>query len=113
MNKKQCTIENCDIFDFMANHVGLTVIHPGGYNATRMLAESCQLDENKKVIDIACGKGTSAIFFAQNYGCEVIGIDISEDLIAQAKALVARKGLHDKVESRDGDALDLQLFKTM
>jgi ubiquinone/menaquinone biosynthesis C-methylase UbiE len=107
MEKQKCTIENCDIFDFMAKHVGLTVIHPGGFNATRMLAESCHLNENKKVIDIACGKGTSAIFFAQNYGCEVIGIDISQELIAQAKVFANRKGLQDKLEFRVGDALDL------
>ncbi len=81
--KQKCTIENCDIFDFMAKHVGLTVIHPGGFNATRMLAESCHLDETKKVIDIACGKGTSAIFFAQKCACKVIGIDISEELPRQ------------------------------
>lgn len=30
MEDKTCSIEQCDIFDFMANHVGLTVIHPGG-----------------------------------------------------------------------------------
>jgi len=28
----ECTIEACDIFDFMANHVGMTVIHPGGFD---------------------------------------------------------------------------------
>jgi hypothetical protein len=33
MNEKQyeCTIEARDIFNFIANNVGMTVIHPGGF----------------------------------------------------------------------------------
>ena len=28
----QCnSVAKCDIFDFMAKHVGMTVIHPGGF----------------------------------------------------------------------------------
>jgi len=109
MNEKECecTIEGCDIFDFMAIHVGLTVIHPGGFKATQKLAESCHLDEHMRVVDIACGKGTSAVYLAQRYGCEVVGIDISEDLVTQATALAKREGLGEKVGFRVGDALEL------
>lgn len=103
----ECTVESCDMFDFMANHVGLTVLHPGGLEATQKLAKSCRLDEHTRVIDIACGKGTGAIYLAQTYGCEVVGVDISADSIAQATALAKRKGLEDTVTFRVGDALDL------
>lgn len=44
MEDKTCSIEQCDIFDFMANHVGLTIIHPGGFDTTRKLLESCHID---------------------------------------------------------------------
>ena len=90
MNEKQCecTLEACDIFDFMANHVGMTVIHPGGFDATRKLAESCHLDNQTRVVDIACGKGTSAVYLAERYGFEVVGIDISvEGLINTGKVM--------------------------
>jgi ubiquinone/menaquinone biosynthesis C-methylase UbiE len=109
MNEKECgcTIEGCDIFDFMATHVGLTVIHPGGLEATQKLAKSCHLGEHTRVVDIACGKGTSAIYLAQRYGCEVTGIDISEDMVAQATALAKQKGVEEKVDLRVGDALEL------
>ncbi len=109
MSDKQCecTIEACDIFDFMANHVGMTVVHPGGFDATRRLAESCRLDNHKRVVDIACGKGTSAVYLAQRYGCEVVGIDISYDLVAQAIALAKKKALERKVTFHVGDALQL------
>lgn len=39
METDSCAIEKCDIFDFMAKFVGLTVLHPGGLNATRKLAD--------------------------------------------------------------------------
>jgi len=109
MNEKQCecTLETCDIFDFMANHVGMTVIHPGGFDATRKLAESCDVDSHTRMVDIACGKGTSAVYLAERYGCEVVGIDISNDLVAQATTLAEKKGLEGKVTFRAGDALEL------
>jgi ubiquinone/menaquinone biosynthesis C-methylase UbiE len=94
----------------MADHVGLTVLHPGGLKATRRLAESCHLSEHTRVIDIACGKGTGATYLAQTYGCEVVGVDISESLIAQATALAKQKGLEGKVSFRVGDAHDLSFL---
>ncbi len=107
MEDKECTIENCDIFDFMAHHVGMTVIHPGGFRATHRLAESCKIDKSKRVLDIACGKGTTAVYLTLKYGCPVVGIDISEDLISESIALSRRKGLEDLVSFQVADALDL------
>ncbi|GAI33601.1 unnamed protein product, partial [marine sediment metagenome] len=104
---ERCTIEKCDIFDFMAQYVGMSVLHPGGFRATRTLAEACHIDEQSKVIDIACGKGTTALYLAQNYSCQVLGIDISEDLIGEAKYLARTRRLHDRVTFCVSDALEL------
>jgi ubiquinone/menaquinone biosynthesis C-methylase UbiE len=91
----------------MFNHVGLTVIHPGGFDATHKLLGSCQIDMNSKVLDIGCGKGTTSILLAQDYGCSVVGLDLSEDLLSQATTLVRRRGLEHKVSFRVGDALNI------
>jgi SAM-dependent methyltransferase len=107
MEESGCTIEGCDIFDFMARYVGMAVIHPGGFEATRCLAGALKIDKDTSVIDIACGKGTTAIYLARRYGCRVTGIDISEDLISEARRLKKRKGVGDKVNFRVGDALDM------
>jgi len=104
---KTCSIEQCDIFDFMANFVGLTVIHPGGFEATRRLLEACHIDKHSKVLDIGCGKGTTSVLLAENYGCNVVGLDLSEDLVSQASALVKRKRLESNVSFRVGDALSM------
>lgn len=103
----ECTIEDCDIFDFMARYVGLSVLHPGGFNATMKLADECKIGGESRVLDIACGKGTSAIFLAQKYGCRVEGLDISGDLIKEAREFARQKGVDDAVSFRVGDALDL------
>jgi len=102
-----CSTEKCDIFDFMARHVGMTVIHPGGFRATRELMETLQLTPGSRVLDIACGKGTSAFLLAERYGCSVVGIDIAEDLIDEARDAARRRGLDDRVRFQVGDALDL------
>jgi cyclopropane fatty-acyl-phospholipid synthase-like methyltransferase len=46
----------------MADIVGMTVLHPGVWKVTERLAELCQIDKDSRVLDIACGKGTSAIY---------------------------------------------------
>lgn len=104
---EKCTIERCDIFDFMAQHVGLSILHPGGLQATSELAEKCSITEATKVIDNACGKGTTAIYLAKRYGCPVTGIDISENLIAEARHLAQRNKVTDKVNFQIADALNL------
>lgn len=106
-NDNCCSISTCDIFDFMAQHVGLTVIHPGGFKATKKLATYLRINEHSKVIDIACGKGTTAFLLAEMYKCQVIGIDISENLIEEARYLNKRKGLEKKVTFEIGDATKL------
>lgn len=106
-NEKACSIEKCDIFDFMANYAGLSVLHPGGFKATKTLAEACQINKDTHVLDVACGKGTSSIYLAQEYGCRVTGIDLSEDLIDYANRLARGKRLQDRVSFRTADALVL------
>jgi len=108
---EECTIEKCDIFDFMAQHVGLSVLHPGGFEATSELAKRWDFEEDKKIIDIACGKGTTAIYLARRFGCRVIGIDFSERLIEEAKYLAKRKKVENLVSFQVADALNLPFFE--
>jgi ubiquinone/menaquinone biosynthesis C-methylase UbiE len=102
-----CTIETCDLFEFMAKYVGLSVLHPGGLKATEKLAEKLKINKNTRVIDIACGKGTTAIHLAQKYGCKFVGVDISEELIVEAKKLAKKKNVEHLTTFQVGDALAL------
>jgi ubiquinone/menaquinone biosynthesis C-methylase UbiE len=106
-NNECNSVAKCDIFEFMAKHVGRTVLHPGGLKATSKLLETLDINSNSKVIDIACGKGTSAIYIAEKYGCNVVAIDIDKQLIEEARLLTKKKGLEKKITYYVGDALKL------
>lgn len=57
-----------------------------------------------KVLDIGCGSGFLSGILAK-LGYEVIGVDLSEAMVAQAKAFAASEGL--QVEFRQMNALEL------
>ena len=53
-----------------------------------------------KVLDIGCGWGGMAIYLAQNYDVEVVGVTLSDEQLALGKARVKELGLEDKVDLR-------------
>jgi SAM-dependent methyltransferase len=107
MNTSKCPVEECDLFDFMAHHVGMTILHPGGLWATERLAQMCHIGQDTRVLDIACGKGTSAVHVVRKYSCRVTGIDIEESFVVQANKLAMKNRLQGQMEFRTGDALHL------
>jgi len=104
---RKTAVDSCELFDFMANIVGISVLHPGGYEATDKLAGMCAVNSESHVLDLACGRGTTAIYLTKKYGCRVTGIDISDQLIQDGRQLVEKAGLTDRVELRAANALDL------
>ncbi len=107
MKSDNSSVKECSFFDFMSNVVGMTVLHPGGYEATKQLCQMCNINENSHILDVACGKGTSSCFFVEKFGCRVTGVDVSEKLVNMAKELVKKKGLEDKIEFKIADAAAL------
>ena len=83
--------------------------HPGGLKLTERLGTLLQLNAQSRVLDIASGKGTSAIYLAERFGCEVVGIDYSQLNVDQATAMAESKGLRARVSFRQGDAERLPL----
>ncbi len=78
--------------------------HPGGVKLTERLGTLLQLTPQSHVLDIASGKGTSALFLAERFGCEVLGIDYSRQNVEQANAAAAAKGAYPRVSFQAGDA---------
>ncbi|MFC2084266.1 methyltransferase domain-containing protein [Bacteroidota bacterium] len=106
-NDNLCSISKCDIFDFMAKYVGLTVIHPGGLNTTQRLLNLLNITENTKVIDIVCGKGSTAFYLGNKNNCNVLGNDISEESIEEAEYFNKKRGFEKKITFQLGNAMDL------
>ena len=78
--------------------------HPGGVKLTERLGVLLGLTEQSRLLDIASGKGTSALFLAEHFGCEVLGIDYSGQNVDQAAAAAAAKGMDQRARFRPGDA---------
>ena len=81
------------------------VLHPGGLEFTKRVAKIAQVDANSLVLDIACGKGKSLLLLAEEYGCNIVGIDISNINVAQAKARVKRLDNRAKLIVSDAESL--------
>ncbi len=102
-----CEPERCDTFQFMAKILKMKVLHPGGLQATRLLAERCKISSDMTLLDGGCGSGRSDIFLARRYGCRIVGVDIDPGTLLQAQAEAVSNGVSDRVEFRVADANDL------
>lgn len=83
--------------------------HPGGVALTERLGVLLDLAPDSRVVDAACGKGASAIFLAQRFGCRVSGFDLSQQNVDRATAEAARQGLSGRVRFERGDVERLPL----
>lgn len=81
--------------------------HIGGRQATMDLAAQLDLRPGMHLLDIGSGLGGASRYFAQDHGCRVTGIDLTEEFVRVAEALARRTGLADRVSYRCGSALAL------
>jgi ubiquinone/menaquinone biosynthesis C-methylase UbiE len=79
--------------------------HVRGILATAELADEVKLSPSMRVLDLGCGIGGPARYFAATFGCTVVGIDLSTTFVDAATYLTARCGLSDRVTFQVGDAL--------
>ena len=94
--------ESC-IFDQLLGET----LRPGGLKLTARLAEVAGISSNYSVLDIACGKGTTAFFLAREYGCHVIGIDLSHKMIASCRSKAKEEEVTGRVSFLLGDGENL------
>ncbi len=70
--------------------LGKTRLRPGKL-ATDWLIANRDFDKNKKVLKVACNMGTTAIQLAQQFECQIVGIDLDEDALEKARKNIQRK----------------------
>jgi len=80
------------------------IFHPGGLSLTRHLGEVIGLGPNDRVLDVACGRGASAVHLAQTFGCHITGLDYGAENVAAAEAHAAESGMDHLTAFRQGDA---------
>jgi SAM-dependent methyltransferase len=97
--------------DSFLNSILRNILHPGGLKLTEQLAVLADINEKSTVLDVASGKGISAIFLAKRFGCEVVGVDLSKDMIKKAADLAKTELISNRAVFEVGDAEKLP-FKT-
>ena len=97
----------CGLFDFMANTVGIKVLHPGGYKATDELCSTLKITKDSHVLDIACGTGTTSLYLSDKFGCQITGFDISDDLIKIANKSLEENDRGGKIKFEVANALEI------
>ena len=86
---------------------GIETLHPGGMALTRRTAEVTELTPKMEVLDVSSGRGTQAVFYASEFGVNVVGIDLSEQMLKTAGENVQKAGLADRVSFLKGDSQSL------
>ena len=81
--------------------------HIRGAEATHELITESGINKDSKILDVGCGIGGPARMIAFETGCQVTGIDLTEDFIRTAKLLSELVNLDDLTEFICADATKL------
>jgi SAM-dependent methyltransferase len=81
--------------------------HMGGRKATDELAALARIASGVRVLEIGCGTGVSTCYLAQRYGCRIVAVDISADMVRWASQRVAKASLQGQIVLKVADAHDL------
>lgn len=74
----------------------------------RKAISSMNVDADSEVIDIATGTADLAIAIEKKYGPKhIIGLDLSDQMLAYGRKKVAKRNLEDKIELVEGDSENL------
>jgi SAM-dependent methyltransferase len=85
----------------------LDQFHTRGIAATAELAKLTGLTAEMSVLDVGSGVGGPARFLAANFGCHVVGVDLSEPFVQAAQYLSQRTGQTNQVSFQTANALEL------
>ncbi|CAG0979980.1 MAG: methyltransferase domain-containing protein [Candidatus Methanoperedens sp.] len=85
---------------------GIEVLHPGGYELSKRIGEIADI-KGKKVLDVACGRGAFACYYARNFNTHVIGVDINPKMVEASIERARKDGMEHLTEFKVADALSL------
>jgi SAM-dependent methyltransferase len=83
--------------------------HIGGRMATRSFLDQIAIRTEDHVLDVGCGIGGASRFAAQTYGCQVTGMDLTEEYIETGNTLCSWLGLEHRVKLSQGNVLAMNL----
>ena len=81
--------------------------HARGFPATVDLADRLAVKSNSHILDIGCGLGGPARYFAKRFHCKVTGIDITPAFVEAGSQLTVLLGMEKQVTIEQGDGQHL------
>jgi len=113
VREENCSEEFMDAGQYQRNGIlryekvfGHTFISTGGKQTTEEFVKELNLKPGMRVLDIGCGIGGSAFYMARNFGAEVLGIDLSNNMldIANERKMEMEENIRNSVSFRYLDA---------
>ena len=71
--------------------LGKKRLRPGGKRATDWLIAEGEFSKEKRILEVACNRGTTAIELAQRFGCKITAVDMDAQALEVAKKFAALK----------------------
>ena len=81
--------------------------HTRGAIVSVELARELNINKNTRILDLGSGLGGPARMLAEEFGCQVTGIDLTDDFVQTANELSKLVGLDHLTRFVQGDATDL------
>lgn len=91
--------------------IGKTVLRPGGLTTTSYLInwikEKFEKPEDLKILEISCNGGKTLLHLHKELKCNLVGIDIDENIISKARENIRQHNLENKIKVMCMDANNL------
>lgn len=89
------------------SRLGKTRLRPGGKLATDWLLANGDFRQDKKILEVACNTGAMAVQIAKQFGCQVIGVDLDEELLDKARLHIKENQLEALVSVQSANMTTL------
>jgi SAM-dependent methyltransferase len=87
---------------------GHQILNPFTHEKLMHLGEICHLEPGMRQLDLACGKGEMLCRWAERFGIQGTGVDISQVFLKAARKRADELGVASQVEFIHGDAAKYQ-----
>lgn len=80
---------------------------PGGKIATDWLIANADFRADKKVLEVACHTGITAVRIAKEFACQVVAIETDEQLLTKTRQLVHENALENLIQVQNAEPFHL------
>ncbi|HEV3655400.1 TPA: methyltransferase domain-containing protein [Streptococcus pneumoniae] len=87
--------------------LGKKRLRPGGKRATDWLIAEGGFSKEKRILEVACNRGTTAIELAQRFGCKITAVDMDAQALEVAKKSAGTTGVAHLISFERANAMKL------